>query len=479
MQVQLLIPSQFQKNQIVETNRSETISAFRKQVAKLIGMSEDSFLLIAFGKIMLDISLDEKPATLYHTYRVRDRTCVFVHLKPPTPNKKKMPIHVKKELTDTRPTDIIHDMNTVSTPFGDPFCPSCKNDKKKKKCSECGCVKCLLKTGDPLICDQCDSYWHYQCADLSKPPTDQYWYCPDCYNHDRELVIGKGTAIKSDAFKAPDKVREAECVLVPTYHIGKIPGIYCSQSWSNRLLVEEWGIHRAINNVVCGSVSAGAVSLILNYGFKEDKDKGYEFVCSGGGGKLKKDKCNSFAQIKGDQELIKHNLALAKTCDAPVNPIYGAQAIHWRKSQPIRVCRTSNFRRSHPDFAPKKGIRYDGLYKLVKYWPYREPTTGFIIWKFLFRRDDQEYPAWMSAGKAVMRRKGLRTIRESPQLTANLVRYRIPKRIQKLITKDKRNERMWSQIRKMEFWSEYEFLHYLFDTALACSSYACSKPIKV
>ncbi|RCH82204.1 ubiquitin-like with PHD and RING finger domains 2, partial [Rhizopus stolonifer] len=315
------------------------------------------------------------------------------------------------------------------------------------------------------ICDQCDSYWHYQCADLSKPPTDQYWYCPDCYNHDRELVIGKGTAIKSDAFKAPDKVREAE---LPTYHIGKIPGIYCSQSWSNRLLVEEWGIHRAINNVVCGSVSAGAVSLILNYGFKEDKDKGYEFVCSGGGGKLKKDKCNSFAQIKGDQELIKHNLALAKTCDAPVNPIYGAQAIHWRKSQPIRVCRTSNFRRSHPDFAPKKGIRYDGLYKLVKYWPYRGK----------YRRDDQEYPAWMSAGKAVMRRKGLRTIRESPQLTANLVRYRIPKRIQKLITKDKRNERMWSQIRKMEFWSEYEFLHYLFDTALACSSYACSKPIK-
>lgn len=63
--------------------------------------------------------------------------------------------------------------------------------------------------------------------------------------------------------------------------------------------------------------------------------------------------------------------------------------------------------------------------------------------------------------------------------TKKLVKYTPPKHIQRLITKDRKNVRLWTEINQMEFWSEYEFLHYLFDTAITCSSNVCPKPIKV
>ena len=38
-------------------------------------------------------------------------------------------------------------------------------------------------------------------------------------------------------------------------------------------------------------------------------------------------------------------------------------------------------------YAPKEGNRYDGIYKVVKYWPQKN-RDGFIVWKYLLRRDD-------------------------------------------------------------------------------------------
>ena len=48
-------------------------------------------------------------------------------------------------------------------------------------------------------------------------------------------------------------------------------------------------------------------------------------------------------------------------------------------------------------YAPKEGNRYDGIYKIVKYWPEKN-KMGFIVWKYLIRRDDSvstEYFACM------------------------------------------------------------------------------------
>lgn len=46
-------------------------------------------------------------------------------------------------------------IDTVTLPFEDFVCPTCANDTCRKACSDCGCVKCLLKTGDPLVSVPC------------------------------------------------------------------------------------------------------------------------------------------------------------------------------------------------------------------------------------------------------------------------------------------------------------------------------------
>lgn len=85
----------------------------------------------------------------------------------------------------------------------------------------------------------------------------------------------------------------------------------------------------------------------------------------------------------------------------------------------------------------------------------------------------------MSFSKDFMSMRGLRTIKIKEGSTTKLSRYVIPAHIQRLMEADTKNKRLWREISEMEFWSEYEFLHYLFDTATVCSSFVCSKPIKV
>jgi hypothetical protein len=85
----------------------------------------------------------------------------------------------------------------------------------------------------------------------------------------------------------------------------------------------------------------------------------------------------------------------------------------------------------------------------------------------------------MGDSKKAMRAKGLRMIQENEALTRKLVKYIIPARILKMIQLDEKNKRLWNQVLQMDFWSEYGFIHYLFDTVVICSSNACPKPIKV
>lgn len=490
MEVQLLIPSQNQRRILLQVPRYETVKNFRRLVSRAIKKPENTFLLIALGKILLDKNANKELATLSTTYRIRDKTCVFIHInnqsKPSAEKRVKASSVSRKKIVVTTSRSkqksivrrrIIRDDNVVSIPFGNEHCDVCQSNTRIKKCKECGCVKCLLKTGDPLICDQCDSYWHLKCAGLTRNPTDQFWYCPECINKDADVVVGKGKAVAQPS-KTAVIVRDMDCVLVPVHHVGKIPGIYCGQSWAVRSLVHDWGVHRSKFNVSYSAMT-GAVSMVLSKGLKEDKDKGYQFVFSGSGGKLKVS-CGrlSVKHMTHDQVLTNHNKAIAITCNAPFDEKRGATAHNWRKSRPIRVCRSSLRAETHPEYAPDEGIRYDGLYKVVKYWPHKVPETGFVIWKFLLRRDDQEYAPWMSSGRRAMSARGIRIIRSNEDLTTKLVRYTIPTRISRMMDSDTKNKRLWKQLREMTFWSEYEFLHYLFDTHVVCSSNACSKPIK-
>lgn len=41
----------------------------------------------------------------------------------------------------------------------------------------------------------------------------------------------------------------------------------------------------------------------------------------------------------------------------------------------------------HSKYCPLEGNRYDGIYKVVRYWP-EVGQAGFKVWRYLLRRDD-------------------------------------------------------------------------------------------
>lgn len=104
-----------------------------------------------------------------------------------------------------------------------------------------------------------------------------------------------------------------------------------------------------------------------------------------------------------------------------------------------------------------------------------DKNTGFIIWKFQLRRDDQEPPPWMTESKAIVAETGLRMIQMDDKITQKLMEYKLHQRVQRLMLDDAKNKRLWDQVRQLRFWSEYEFLHYLFDSVVTCSSNVCPK----
>lgn len=65
--------------------------------------------------------------------------------------------------------------------------------------------------------------------------------------------------------------------------------------------------------------------------------------------------------------------------------------------KPVRVVRNYKLAK-HSKFAPKEGNRYDGLYKVVKYFP-QVGKSGFIVWRYLLRRDDPAAAPWEKAGR--------------------------------------------------------------------------------
>jgi E3 ubiquitin-protein ligase UHRF1 len=128
--------------------------------------------------------------------------------------------------------------------------------------------------------------------------------------------------------------------------------------------------------------------------------------------------------------------ALALNCHSPINE-KGAEAEDWRQGKPVRVVRNMKGGK-HSKYAPAEGNRYDGIYKVsalstcpclmsscrcpetphhtapatlsfpqvVKYWPERG-KSGFLVWRYLLRRDDTEPEPWTREGKDRTRQLGL------------------------------------------------------------------------
>uniref|UniRef100_A0A8C0VB21 E3 ubiquitin-protein ligase UHRF n=1 Tax=Cyanistes caeruleus TaxID=156563 RepID=A0A8C0VB21_CYACU len=269
-----------------------------------------------------------------------------------------------------------------------PVCKACK-DNPNKTCRVCACHICGGKQ-DPekqLMCDECDMAFHIYCLKppLSRIPDDEDWYCPECRNDASEVVLA-GEKLKES--KKKQKMASAnsssrrdwgkgmacvgrtkECTIVPSNHYGPIPGIPVGTMWKFRV-----------------------------------QDHGNSFTYTGSGGRdLSGNKRT--AEQSCDQKLTNMNRALALNCSAPINDKQGAEAKDWRAGKPVRVVRNVKGGK-HSKYAPLEGNRYDGIYKVVKYWP-ETGKSGFLVWRYLLRRDDEEPAPWTKEGKDRMKKLGL------------------------------------------------------------------------
>ncbi|XP_002740994.1 E3 ubiquitin-protein ligase UHRF1-like [Saccoglossus kowalevskii] len=306
-----------------------------------------------------------------------------------------------------------------------PECNRCK-DNPRRKCKYCACHVCGGKN-DPnkqLMCDECDMAYHLACLDppLDSLPDVEEWYCPICKNDDTE-VVKAGEKLKSS--KKKSKMASATsttnrdwgkgmacvgrtkvCTIVPSNHFGEIPGIHVGQLWKFRVQVSEAGVHRPHVAGIHGREHHGAYSIVLSGGYEDDQDDGDCFTYTGSGGRdLSGNKRT--AEQSCDQRLTKMNMALALNCNAPAKE-QGNEAKDWKSGKPVRVIRNCKGRK-HSKYSPEEGNRYDGIYKVVKYWP-ETGKSGFLVWRYLLRRDDANPAPWTAAGKKKIKELGLKLV---------------------------------------------------------------------
>uniref|UniRef100_A0A8C7QD52 E3 ubiquitin-protein ligase UHRF n=1 Tax=Oncorhynchus mykiss TaxID=8022 RepID=A0A8C7QD52_ONCMY len=319
-----------------------------------------------------------------------------------------------------------HSLSAVDGQFkrkSGPECKHCKTDPESE-CRFCSCCVCGGKQDAhmQLLCDECNMAFHIYCLNppLATIPDDEDWYCPTCKN-DTSEVVKAGEKLKASKKKAkmPSAHTESqrdwgkgmacvgrtkECTIVPSNHYGPVPGVPVGTAWKFRVQVSEAGVHRPHVGGIHGRSNDGSYSLVLAGGFEDEVDRGDEFTYTGSGGRdLSGNK--RIGEHSFDQTLTHYNRALALNCDAPINDKDGAESRNWRAGKPVRVVRSSKGRRISK-YAPEEGNRYDGIYKVVKYWP-EKGKCGFLVWRYLLRRDDLEPAPWTPEGLARIQTLGL------------------------------------------------------------------------
>ena len=144
---------------------------------------------------------------------------------------------------------------------------------------------------------------------------------------------------------------------MPTRHYGPIAGVPVGATFATRMDLAKAGVHRATQGGITGG-GDGSESIVLNEGYVDDFDLGYEVIYTGHGGRNP----NTGRQER-DQEFKEGNKGLAVCCD---------------NGFPVRVCRGPKVK---PPYGTGSGYRYDGLYRVEEYWR-DEGSDGYLIWRF-------------------------------------------------------------------------------------------------
>jgi putative restriction endonuclease len=140
---------------------------------------------------------------------------------------------------------------------------------------------------------------------------------------------------------------------------GEISGYPVGSTWENRSELSKSGVHAPPMAGISGTGAEGADSIVVNGGYEDDDDLGYEIIYTGAGGNDPKTK----GQI-ADQVL-----------DQPGNAGLVTSQL---EGLPVRVIRGSRGSRA---FSPEKGFRYDGIFRVTEHWS-EIGKSGFRIWRF-------------------------------------------------------------------------------------------------
>lgn len=372
----------------------------------------------------------------------------------------------------------------------DEACDKCKK-KPNRNCKVCGCQICGLKDRPDvqLFCEECQYVTHMDCLDppLDKIPEEDF-YCPWCKNDENEIVkagqkvrMTNKTAkqacnILKEKKKMGKKVRDwgggestvgrrKTCTKVGQHHFGPIPGIEVGMVWESRMQLSEEGIHRPPVGGIAGSAtSSGAQSLVLNGGYEDDVDHGFEFYYTGAGGRdLSGNKRTG--DPSEDQKFERQNLALAMCIEGnwstkKLPPAGGLEAKNWKNGKPVRVSRGAKFAK-HSDYAPVEGYRYDGIYKMVKYEASQSAAHGFIVYKYLLRRDDPSPAPWEEGApkfqmikksddaekdsKVAGKKRKMEEDNEDGGKKAKLDHFVLDEETKQILLRDTKNSKLWKE----------------------------------
>lgn len=137
---------------------------------------------------------------------------------------------------------------------------------------------------------------------------------------------------------------------------GEINGNPVGTTYASRLEASKARVHIQTQAGIAGD-KTGAESICVSGGYKDDEDRGDVIIYTGHGGQ------DSNGRQVSHQELTSTNLGLARCCLEGI---------------PVRVLRGSG---GNPQYSPKTGYRYDGLFQVTDYW-HEIGRDGFRVWRY-------------------------------------------------------------------------------------------------
>ncbi|MGD9020656.1 MAG: YDG/SRA domain-containing protein [Lysobacterales bacterium] len=143
---------------------------------------------------------------------------------------------------------------------------------------------------------------------------------------------------------------------------GEIEGIAVGTEFASRAELAAAGIHKPTQAGISGSTTLGADSIVVSGGYEDDEDYGDYLIY---GGQVTAD-VNTKRQV-ADAELTRGNLALVVSCN---------------RGLPVRVTRGLGSTK-------KRTYRYDGLYRVERWWA-DTGKSGFKIYCFALRKIDDQ-----------------------------------------------------------------------------------------